>query len=108
MENNEKLICGLSDAQILQLKEKHGFLILGEVKQAGTTYQAIFREPDFKTLEATGAVGEKNAIKGTIALFDNCVIASDDALSQRDFLKLKAVECLAQHMNSFNVTVKNL
>lgn len=108
MENNEKLICGLSDIEILQLKEKHGFLILGEVKQAGTTYQAIFKEPDFKTLEATGAVGEKNAIKGTIALFDNCVIASDDALSQRDFLKLKAVECLAQHMNSFNVTVKNL
>lgn len=101
-------ICGLTDTEIVELKQKHGFLIVGTVKQGDQEYNAIFKEPNFKTLEATGSIGEKNAIKGTVALYDNCVVAADDDINSRDFLKLKAVESLAQHMNSFSVTVKNL
>lgn len=101
-------ICGLTENEIVDLKKKHGFLIVGTVKQGDQEYHAIFKEPDFKTLEATGAIGEKNAIKGTVALYDNCVVVADADVNSRDFLKLKAVESLAQHMNSFSVTVKNL
>ncbi|OXA83673.1 hypothetical protein B0A56_00700 [Flavobacterium columnare NBRC 100251 = ATCC 23463] len=101
-------ICGLTENEILELKKKYGFLIVGTVRQGDQEYNAIFKEPDFKTLEATGSIGEKNAIKGTVALYDNCVVVADEGITSRDFLKLKAVESLAQHMNSFSVSVKNL
>lgn len=55
-----------------------------------------------------GAISKNNEVKGTVALYENCIVAADEAFQSRDFLKLKAVESLAQHMNSFNVTVKNL
>ncbi|SMC75375.1 hypothetical protein [Chryseobacterium sp. YR221] len=106
--STEKLICGLTEAQIAELKAQHGLLIEGTVKQGDNEYKAIFKEPDFKTLEATGAIAKNNEIKGTKALFDNCIVAADDAIKQRDFLQLKAVECVANHMNSFSVSVKNL
>lgn len=104
----ENTICGLTENQIQELKEKYGFLIIGTVKQGDSEYHAIFKEPSFKVLEAMGNIAKNNEVKGTIALYDNCIVASDDAFISRDFLKLKAVESLAQHMNSFNVSVKNL
>jgi len=59
-------------------------------------------------LEATGAIGKNSEIKGTIALYENCIVKADDEINNRDFAKLKALEGLAQHMNSFSVSVKNL
>ena len=104
----ENLICGLADAQIQELKQEHGILILGTVKQGEETYHAIFKEPNFTVLESVGAISAKSEVKGSVALYDNCVIAADDAFKTRDFLKLKAIETLAKHMNSFSVEVKNL
>ncbi len=104
----QEQICGLSTIEIDQLKAKHGILIEAIVKQGETEYKALFKEPNFAILEATGAISEKQAIKGTVALYDNCMVAQDEAFTQRDFLKLKAVECLALHMNSFSLSVKNL
>ncbi|UWY28803.1 hypothetical protein N4T20_02510 [Flavobacterium sp. TR2] len=71
-------------------------------------FHAIFKEPTFEVLEATGAIGKNSEIKGTVALYDNCIIKADDEISGRDFAKLKALEGLAKHMNSFSVDVKNL
>ena len=104
----EKLTCGLDATQIAALKKTHGFLVVVEVKQGEQTYNAIFKEPTFEVLEATGAVGKNSEIKGTIALYDNCIVKADPEIEGRDFAKLKALEGLAQHMNSFGVTVKNL
>lgn len=101
-------ICGLSESQIEELKQEHGILILGTVKQGEETFEAIFKEPSFQVLESVGAISEKSEVKGSVALYDNCVIAADDAFKTRDFLKLKAIETLAKHMNSFSVEVKNL
>ena len=72
------------------------------------TFHAIFKEPTFEVLEATGAIGKNSEIKGTVALYENCIIKADDEINNRDFAKLKALEGLAQHMNSFSVGVKNL
>lgn len=72
------------------------------------TFHAIFKEPTFDVLEATGAIGKNSEIKGTVALYDNCIIKADDEITSRDFAKIKALEGLAQHMNSFSVNVKNL
>jgi hypothetical protein len=76
--------------------------------EAKNTFYAIFKEPTFEVLEATGAIGKNSEVKGTIALYDNCIIKADDDIKNRDFAKLKALEGLAQHMNSFSVGVKNL
>lgn len=76
--------------------------------EAKHTFHAIFKEPTFDVLEATGAIGKNSEIKGTVALYDNCIIKADDEINNRDFAKLKALEGLAQHMNSFSVGVKNL
>ena len=102
------LICGLSQQQIDDLKQEHGVVILGTVKQGKETFQAIFKEPSFQVLESVGAISEKSEVKGSVALYDNCVLAADDAFKTRDFFKLKAIESLAKHMNSFTVEVKNL
>uniref|UniRef100_A0AA94JMN1 Uncharacterized protein n=1 Tax=Flavobacterium columnare TaxID=996 RepID=A0AA94JMN1_9FLAO len=79
-----------------------------DVVQGGTTYNAIFKEPTFAILEATGSIGKNNEIKAGIALYENCVLAVDKEIEGRDFAKLKALEGLAQHMKSFDVSVKNL
>ena len=50
----------------------------------------------------------ESEIKGTIALYENCIVKADEEINARDFAKLKALEGLAQHMNSFSVSVKNL
>lgn len=76
--------------------------------EAKHTFHAIFKEPTFEVLEATGAIGKNSEIKGTVALYENCIIKADDEINNRDFAKLKALEGLAQHMNSFSVGVKNL
>lgn len=87
------------EIQLLNAKEEY---------QINHTFHAIFKEPTFEVLEATGAIGKNSEIKGTVALYDNCIIKADDAISGRDFAKLKALEGLAKHMNSFSVDVKNL
>ncbi|MPS74011.1 MAG: hypothetical protein E2590_12825 [Chryseobacterium sp.] len=102
------LICGLDENQQAELKLKYGFLIVGTVTQGENVYNAIFREPDFKVLEATGSLAKNNEVKATIALYDNCIVVADQEVTGRDFLRLKAVEAVAQHMNSFTVSVKNL
>ena len=104
----EVLICGYTPAQIEGLKKQHGFLVVVDVKQGDQTLHAIFKEPTFSVLEATGAIGKNSEIKGTVALYDNCIIKADAEIERRDFVKLKALEGLAKHMNSFSVDVKNL
>ena len=104
----ENLICGLSEVQIEELKQEHGVLILGTVKQGKETFQVIFKEPSFKVLEAVGKISEKNEVQGSLSLYNNCVVIADEAFNTREFLKLKAIESLTKHMNSFSVEVKNL
>ncbi|MCH4832839.1 hypothetical protein E5F92_009190 [Flavobacterium columnare] len=53
----------MTDAQIEALKRQHGFLVIVDVVQGGTTYNAIFKEPTFAILEATGSIGKNNKSK---------------------------------------------
>jgi phage terminase large subunit-like protein len=108
MNTEQTTVCGLDENQIALLKKKHGFLVVVEIKQGDSVLNAIFKEPTFEVLEATGAIGKNSEIKGTVALYENCIIKADDEINNRDFAKLKALEGLAQHMNSFSVGVKNL
>lgn len=104
----EQLICGLSVAEIEDLKQQHGFLIVATVKQGENTHHAIFKEPNFQVLESSRKIGKTDEIKATKALYNNCIVKADDAIATRDYLKLKAVESVGKHMQSFSVEVKNL
>ncbi len=116
MKKNEVLICGLDAAGIEKLKETEGFLIHGFVKQnIGTPekpdfiiHRAIFREPDQKIMEAVGAISKTNEARGALAMYNNCMVKADPAIEARDLLKIKAVEAVVKHINSFSVDVKNL
>lgn len=48
MKKVNNTICGLTESQIQDLKEQHGFLIIGTVKQGDEEYNTIFKEPSFK------------------------------------------------------------
>ncbi len=104
----EKLICGLTTDEIDDLRKKHGYLVLGTIKQGEKKYQAIFKEPSTETLKASGSIGKTDEVQGTLTLYNNCKVVVDPEIEKRDFLKMKSVECLAEHMNSFKVEVKNL
>ncbi len=105
---SKELICGLTAEEIEGLKSQHGCLILATVKQADNTYNAIFKEPSFKVLEATRKIAKSNELQGSKTLYNNCLIVADEAFETRDYLKLKAVESVGKHMESFSTEVKNL
>ncbi len=107
-EQENVLICGLGQAEIDQLKLEYGFLILGTVKQGGDTYHAIFKEPTLAVMKAVKKVEEKDKLQSSVNLFNNCVVAQDEAFEGRDYLKIQAAGSIAKHLQSFSVETKNL
>lgn len=107
--NNLKASLLLAGDRLSNKEQEEADLAAAQAElEANHTFHAIFKEPTFEVLEATGAIGKNSEIKGTVALYDNCIIEADPEIKNRDFAKLKALEGLAQHMNSFSVGVKNL
>ena len=96
-------ICGLSEAEIQSLKEKHGELVLVEVEADGQTHQVIFKEPTFKHLEAMTKISKTAEVA-----YLNYVVRADEAIVGRDMLKLKAVEALMLRVQKTRATAKNL
>lgn len=101
-------ICGLSEAEIQSLKEKHGELVLVEVEADGQTHQVIFKEPTFKHLEAMTKISKTDEVKAAEVAYLNYVVRADEAIVGRDMLKLKAVEALMLRVQKTRATAKNL
>lgn len=101
-------ICGLSEAEIQSLKEKHGELVLVEVEADGQTHQVIFKEPTFKHLEAMAKISKTDEVKAAQVAYLNYVVKADEAITGRDMLKLKAVEALMLRVQKTKATAKNL
>ncbi|MGB0869472.1 MAG: hypothetical protein ACPGSD_07730 [Flavobacteriales bacterium] len=102
------LICGLDETAIDALKAEHGFLILGTVKQGGDVFHVIFKEPSTKVLKAIETVEKTDKLQASINMFNNCMVKCDDEIRDRDYLKIRSVESVVKHMQSFSVEVKNL
>jgi hypothetical protein len=94
-ENNE-LICGLTPDQINELKAKHGQLSLVTVVDGDEKYVGIFKEPTMDTLSAITALAKQDEVKASLALFDNCLLACDDAMKKRPRVRLSAIGNLAK------------
>jgi hypothetical protein len=112
VENNKvaepATICGLSAAEIQTLKEEHGELVLVEVASEGKTHQVIFKEPTFKQLEVITKMAKTDEVKSAQAAYVNCVVKADEAIANRDLLKLKAVEALLARIQQTKANAKNL
>ena len=101
-------ICGLSETEIQSLKEEHGELVLVEVASEGKTHQVIFKEPTFKQLEVITKMAKTDEVKSAQAAYVNCVVKADEAIANRDLLKLKAVEALLARIQQTKANAKNL
>jgi hypothetical protein len=104
----EELICGHSQEQIAALKAKHGFIFLASIADQDNTYHAICKEPTMEAMQASQAIGKTDELKGSMVLYDNCVLAADDAIAGRFLLKVQVIKALGEKMNSLSVTTKNL
>jgi hypothetical protein len=103
-----QLICGLTDAEIQALKAKHGFIFLVTVSDNDTSYQAICKEPTMEAMQASQAIGKTDELKGSMVLYDNCVLVADPAIAGRFLLKVQVIKALGEKMNSLSVTTKNI
>lgn len=105
---SEELICGLSTAEIEQIREDKGALVLVTVKTEGKSHQVIFKEPTFTQLEALTKISKTNEMKAVQSAYANYIIKADDEVEQRDMLKVKAVESLMARMQKTTAEAKNL
>lgn len=104
----QTIICGLTPDAIDKLKAKHGRLFQVDIADGSDTYSAIFKEPTMDILSAAGAVGKTDEIKASMVLYENCLIAADDAIKSRDMLKMQVVAAIGERMTALTKTVKNL
>lgn len=105
---NQTLICGLDTTQIEELKAEKGALVLIEVTAQGKVHQAVFREPTFEMLRASNKISKTDDMKALESIYNNCKIAVDDDIAQRDVLKIKAVEALMARVQKTSSEAKNL
>lgn len=102
-----ELICGLTATQIEALKLKHHFIFHVIVNDGQADYNAICTEPTLEIMEATKSVGATDEMKGSMVMFDNCVLAADDAIKNRFTLKSKVIKAISDKMAEIKVTTKN-
>lgn len=102
------LVCGLTPQQIQDLKAKHHVLFEAIVKDGDNEFKAIFKEPDMAVLSAVNALSKTDELKGVLVLFDNCVLACDEAIRKRDILKIEVTKSISGRMTALSSSVKNL
>lgn len=105
---NDQLTCGLTQEAIDQLKKKHGALFVVEISDGEALYKAIFKEPDITILSAANTISKTDEIKGSMVLYENCLVAADEAIAKRDVLKMQVVGAIGERMTALTKTVKNL
>lgn len=105
---NEELICGLDAAQIEELKQEKGALVLIEITAQGKLHKAIFKEPTFKNLEAINKISKSDEMKGLNTAYSNCIVKADEEIESRDMLKIKAVSALMERVQKTTAEAKNL
>lgn len=99
---------GLTATEIESLKQKHGPLQEVTITDGEATHKAIIREPDLKELSAANAISKTDEIKGSMVLYDACVVAVDEAVHQRAVLKMQVVAAIGDRMGKLSRSVKNL
>lgn len=107
MTTTTELICGLSAVQIEALKAKHHFIFQVIVNDGQSDFNAICTEPTLEIMQSTKAIGATDEMKGSMVLYDNCVLAADDAIKNRFTLKSQVIKAISDKMAGIKVTTKN-
>lgn len=102
------LICGQTAEQISQLKKAHGAIFQVDIKDGDAVYTAIYKEPDAVILSAVTAISKTDEIKGVIAMYTQCVLAADEAITKRDMLKMSVANAIIEGTTKLTRSVKNL
>ena len=109
MKNEQTdLICGLNTAQREALKAKHHVIFLVTVKDGEEEFNAICTEPTLEVMQSTKAIGATDEVKGSLVIYDNCVLEADAAIKNRFTLKSQVIKSITEKMASISVTTKNL
>lgn len=108
METHNEIICGLTPDQINELKAKHGRLSLVTVTDGEEQYVGVFKEPTMETLSAITTLAKQDEVKASLALFDNCLLACDEAMKKRPRVRLSAIAQLSEIMKPLEGHIKNL
>jgi hypothetical protein len=115
----EALLCGLTPQEIEALKAKHGQLFVVAVsdgtstdvdgKPTPNTYNAVCKEPTQEVIESSTEIGKKEGdIKGSMVLYNNCVLAEDARIKNSFPMKSEVLKEITARMQSYKATSKNL
>lgn len=108
VNETETLVCGLTQNEIDKLKQKHGCLYSVTIKDGANKYEAIYKEPDATIMSAVNAATKGDEIKGTLVLYNACVVEADADIKNRDLLKLQVAASIGERMTLLTREVKNL
>jgi hypothetical protein len=102
------IACGLEQSAIDKLKEKHGALFFVTIKDGDKKYEAIYKEPDATIMSAVNAASKLDEIKGTLVLYNACIVEADADIKNRDLLKIQVAASISERMTLLTREVKNL
>jgi hypothetical protein len=97
-----------SDTQVAALKETHKVTRVAVVEDEGKEYYALFKDPTFDHIKVFNDLNEKNdEIAAMKSLYNNCVLAHDDEISENDLYKMEVVKVIATRFTSMKGSIKN-
>lgn len=99
---------GLGEAQIEQLKKKHGKLVRIDVVDGEDTHVGYFKRPDFATIKAVTHVAKTDEIKAGEVMFDGCWVGGSAELRKDALLFMAVQKQLGTMLNSCMSSLKNL
>lgn len=107
-KNDDHLICGQTALQIATLKQKHGNVFLTTVTDGNAKINAICKEPSMEVMEAVKTIGETSETQASIALYDNCVLHTDECVKHRFPVRMKIVLAISLKIAALQAETKNL
>lgn len=100
--------CGLSDAQVAELKKKHGPLKVISLKDShGAIAQAVVRKPSGLELDSFLVKTRQQPYSAFVHLFNTVVVAKDANFITDEMLNRAGIE-VNNWQEEFEAEVKNL
>ena len=102
------IVCGVTQGQIDAWKREFKEVHLITVKDGENEINGIFRKPDMTILSAAGRVAKSDPMQSGQIMFDNCLLACDDALKTDDELKVSCFSKLGELFKIREASIKKL
>jgi hypothetical protein len=100
--------CGKSVEEIHAMRMQHGHLFIVEIQDEKDVFHAICKEPTLQVIEAVQSISKTSEAKGSMALYNNCIVEADDEIKSRDMLKLQVASAIAEKTATLKSAAKNV